>query len=55
MANSEAGGRVGGAGRQREYIGGENWEKGFGVVAREGGHQAPASQVYSNPQSKSKI
>ena len=57
MANSEAGERIGRVGRQREYIEGENQEKGFGgEVAREGGgHQGSATQLHSNPRSKSKI
>lgn len=37
MANSEEGGRIGRAGRPREYKEGENWEKGFGGEAWEGG------------------
>ena len=55
MANSEAGARIGGAGRQREYIEGENWEKGQSSSPRRRrtlGASHPATQ---QTRSKSKI
>lgn len=56
MSNKKTGERIGGAIRHREYIIGENWEKGFGEVAQEGGgHQGPAIQLPSNPRDKSMI
>ena len=45
MANSEAGERIGRAGRQREYIKGELWKKEQDRTRR-GGCQGPATQPH---------